>query len=395
MDQKIPKGFQASGIRCGLKKKEILDLALIVSESPCIGAGFFTQNAFAAAPVKLCRQNLAKAHPCAIVANSGCANACTGKRGWQDAIETTRIAAKVLQCKPSEVLVASTGVIGAFLPMEKIEKGVRDAANHLAENDFLSAAQAIMTTDTVPKIASLEREIGGKSVTFLGMAKGSGMIHPKLATMLAFLITDANVSQDALQKAGCNAVQRSFNCVTVDGDTSTNDTVLILANGMAGNKRITPRIRDYKIFESALTEVCQILARKIASDGEGAAHLIEIKVTGARTEKDARKVANAVATSNLVKTAIFGRDANWGRIVCAIGNSGAAFNPDKIKVHIGDELIFSKGAPQIKSEDRLNQILAQREIPIYIALHAGNKNAVKWTCDLTYDYVRINAAYRT
>ena len=395
MDLKIPKGFQASGIRCGLKKKEQLDLALIVSDSPCVASGFFTQNAFAAAPVKLCQANLKNAHPRAIVANSGCANACTGEKGWQDAIETTRIAAKVLQCKPSEVLVASTGVIGAFLQMEKIEKGIRNAKNHLAENDFLSAAQAIMTTDTVPKIASLEREIQGARVTFLGMAKGSGMIHPNLATMLAFVITDAAVYGEALRKAGRTAVNRSFNCVTVDGDTSTNDTVLFLANGMAGNKCITPQIRDYKIFESALTEVCQTLARKIASDGEGATRLVEITVTGARTVKDAHRVANAVATSNLVKTAIFGRDANWGRIVCAIGNSGAAFDPDKITVHIGDELIFAKGAPQIKSEDRLNRILAQREIPIHIALHTGTKNAVMWTCDLTYDYVKINAAYRT
>jgi len=392
---KTPRGFISVGVSCGIKKENKLDLALIVSEKPCSGAGFFTQNAFAAAPVKLCKMNLAKAHPRAIVANSGCANACTGKKGWQDAIETSRIAAKVLQCKPSEVLVASTGVIGAFLQMEKIEKGIRNAKDHLAENDFLSAAQAIMTTDTVPKIVSLEREIGGATVTFLGMAKGSGMIHPNLATMLAFVITDAAVSEEALRKAGRSAVQRSFNCVTVDGDTSTNDTVLILANGVAGNKRITPQIRDYKIFESALTEVCQTLARKIASDGEGATRLVEIHVTGARTEKDARKVANAVATSNLVKTAIFGHDANWGRIVCAIGNSGATFDPDKITVHIGDELIFSKGAPQIKSEDRLNEILAQREIPIHIALHEGKKNAVMWTCDLTYDYVKINAAYRT
>ncbi|MBN1900933.1 bifunctional glutamate N-acetyltransferase/amino-acid acetyltransferase ArgJ [Candidatus Sumerlaeota bacterium] len=392
---KIPKGFKSIGVACNIKKKDKLDLALIVSDAPCSGAGFFTKNKFAAAPIQICRKRLSNASPRAIIANSGCANACTGKRGLSDAEQTALLVSKAIGCKKQEVLVASTGVIGAFLPMDKIEQGIKNATANLSENDWLSAARAIMTTDTVPKIASLNLEINGCPVTFLGMAKGAGMIHPNMATMLSFIITDANVSPSALKKAGRIAVNRSFNCVTVDGDTSTNDTVLYLANGMAENKRISPNSGDYKIFESALTEISQSLARQIAADGEGATKLIEVRVIGAKTEKDAHKTANAVATSNLVKTAIFGKDANWGRIVCAIGYSGADFDPDKITVHIGDELIFSKGAPQVKSEERLNKILEGREIPISIDLKSGAASSTVWTCDFSCDYVKINADYRT
>jgi glutamate N-acetyltransferase/amino-acid N-acetyltransferase len=392
---KTPKGFKSVGVSCSIKKKDKLDLALIVSETPCAGAGFFTKNKFAAAPIEICRKHLSKTAPRAIVANSGCANACTGVKGLKDAEKTAILVSRAIGCRKEEVLVASTGVIGAFLPLDKIEKGIEMAAAHLSEGDWLSAANAIMTTDTVPKIASLDLEINGHTVTFLGMAKGAGMIHPDMATMLSFIVTDANVSQSALTKAGKMAVDRSFNCVTVDGDTSTNDTVLFLANGMAGNKTINTNSRDYKIFEAALMDISQSLARQIAADGEGATKLIEVKLTGARTERDAHKAANAVATSNLVKTAIFGRDANWGRIVCAIGYSGASFDPAKITVRIGDELIFAKGAPQIKSEERLNEILAQREIPIQIDLKSGAASSTVWTCDLTYDYVKINADYRT
>jgi len=392
---KIPEGFKAGGICCGIKRNNKKDLMLICSEFPCVASGFFTKNAFAAAPVLLCKNHLKKTLPHAIVANSGCANACTGKEGLQDAREMAGIAAKNIGCKPAEVLVASTGVIGPRLPLHKIEKGIKKASKSLSETGWLSAAEAIMTTDTIPKLCSMDMEIQGHTISFMGLAKGSGMIHPDLATMLSFIVTDASVSQSALVKAGKKAVQKSFNCVSVDGDTSTNDTVLFLANSASGNRKITTRSRDYKIFETALTQVCQVLARKIAQDGEGATRLVEVNVSGARTENDAHKVANAVATSNLVKTAIFGRDANWGRIVCAIGYSGASFDPDKITVHIGTELIFSKGAPQLKSEKKVNRILSQKEIPIHIELNAGTKSITMWTCDLSYDYVKINADYRT
>ena len=393
---KVPKGFSAAGAICGIKKSGKKDFALIVSDSPCQAAGFFTQNAFAAAPVELCRLHLKKSSGIRAVAiNSGCANACTGKKGLADAREMARLVSKAVGCKTENVLVASTGVIGPYLPMEKISAGVNMTAQGLSPNGFRDAAESIMTTDTKMKIASLDLEIGGRTIAFLGMAKGSGMIHPQMATMLAFITTDAAISGAALRKAGKRAVALSFNCVTVDGDTSTNDTLLILANGQAGNKTIASSGRDYEIFQSALTDICQALARMIAEDGEGATRVIRINVTGARNEKDAQRAAKAVATSNLVKTAIFGRDANWGRIICAVGNSGAAFIPDKITVHMGDVLLFAKGAPQVKSEEDLRRVMENREVPIAIDLKNGAASAICWTCDLTYDYVKINADYRT
>jgi glutamate N-acetyltransferase / amino-acid N-acetyltransferase len=391
---KKPKGFKAAGISCGIKKGRQRDLALIVSETPCAAAGYFTKNKFAAAPVELCRKHLEMGSARALIINSGCANACTGEKGLDDAVKMAKFAAEATGCAENDILVSSTGVIGAYLPMKKIEKGVSRAARNLNISGWENAARAIMTTDTVPKITSIDFEICGSTVTFLGFAKGSGMIHPDMATMLAYVVTDADISVSSLKKASSRAVNRSFNCLTVDGDTSTNDSVMFLANGMAGNKKITSG-KDYKLFEEVLTEVCQVLARKIAGDGEGATRLIEVKVNGARSEKDAKKVAFAVAESSLVKTAIFGRDANWGRIVCAIGYSGATFNPDKISVYIGPELIFSEGAPQLKSEKGVNRVLAEKEIPITIDLNNGDKSVTVWSCDLTYDYVKINADYRS
>ena len=393
--QKYPKGFRASGISCGIKKGRKKDLALIFSETQCAAAGFYTKNKFAAAPVEVCRWHLENNQSRAILVNSGCANACTGKKGIDNAVKTAKYAAKALRCPLKDVLVASTGVIGQHLPVDKLRKGIPRGAKALKNTGWMDAAKAIMTTDTVPKITSIDMEIQGKTVTFLGIAKGSGMIHPDMATMLAFVVSDIDVSAPALRKAAKHAVNHSFNRVTVDGDTSTNDTVLFLANGMAGNKTITPRRQDYRIFETVLTEVCQILARKIARDGEGATRLIEVNVKGARSVRDAEKTADAVAGSNLVKTAIFGRDANWGRIVCAIGYSEAEFDPDKITVHIGPELVFSGGAPKIKDEKGVNRVLEREEIPIHIDLKAGDKEATVWSCDFSYDYVKINADYRT
>jgi len=392
---KYPMGFRAAGVACGIKKSGGKDLALIVSDAPCVAAGFFTKNAFAAAPVQISRAHLKNHVARAIIANSGCANACTGKNGLADTRKMARLVARAVACRTDEVLVASTGVIGPYLPMEKIGAGVNRVAQELCAGGLHDAAEAIITTDTKIKTASLDLEVSGRTITFFGMAKGAGMINPQMATMLAFILTDAAVSAPALCKAGRCATERSFNCVTVDGDTSTNDTLLFLANGCAGNSRITPAGKDYTIFESALIDLCQSLARQIAEDGEGATRLIKVSVTGARSEKDARKVARAVATSNLVKTAIFGQDANWGRIICAIGNSGASFDPGKITVHMGTELLFAKGAPRVKSEERLRRIMENHEVPIHIDLKCGTKSATVWTCDLTYDYVKINADYRT
>lgn len=397
IDLKLPEGFRAAGVRCGIKKPEKKELALVVSDKPCAGAGFYTRNRFAAPPIEICRRHLADFSPRAVVINSGCANACTGDRGFSDALESARAVAMSVGCRSEEVLVASTGVIGQFLPMDKIEKGIVDATKQLSKDapSWNDAAEAIMTTDTFPKTASLRVEIQGKPVTILGMAKGSGMIHPDLATMLGFIFSDAAIEPEALRMAGESAVTNSFNRVTVDGDTSTNDTVLFLANGMAENRRIEADGTDYDVFLEALTEVCKTLARMIAKDGEGATRLIEVRVSGAKSNEDAKKTAEAVATSNLVKTAIFGRDANWGRIVCAVGYSGADFEPDKITVKVGSELIFSGGAPRITSEERLNKILEKDEVDINIDLAAGEASTVMWTCDLTYDYVKINAEYRT
>ncbi len=395
---KIPKGFKAAGVNAGIrKKKDRRDFALIVSDVPAVGAGTFTQNRFAAAPVEVCRRRVFAANLRAIAVNSGCANACTGKRGLKDAEAMAGAVARAIGCPEKTVLPCSTGVIGQFLPMDRVEAGAGLAKFELTatEEGWRNAAQAIMTTDTVPKIASTSLEIAGKTVSFLGIAKGSGMIHPNMATMLTFVVTDAAVEGDALKRAAKRAVDRSFNRVTVDGDTSTNDSAIILANGQAGNPPVKVRGRHYGIFEAALTDVCQQLARMIAMDGEGATKLIEVRVTGAKTEADAHRAASAVATSSLVKTAIFGRDANWGRIVCAIGNSGATFQPDKITVHMGPELIFAKGAPQVGDEEGLNRVLAGKEVPIIIDLGAGKASAVIWTCDLTYDYIKINADYRT
>ncbi len=393
------KGFTAAGVRCGLKSKG-RDLAVLSSQSPAVAAGVFTTNRFAAAPVRLCRQRLRRCTQVrAVVVNAGNANACTGDQGEADAAAMAQRTASQLGLTPAEVLVASTGIIGTPLDMRKVNRGIAAACRALSRKGSDSAAQAIMTTDLVPKQAARKLVLGRKKTTVVlgGMAKGSGMIHPNLATMLAFLTTDAAIDSRCLRHALRAAANESFNMMTVDGDTSTNDTVLLLANGQAGNARITnPRSPDYELFFCALKDLCQDLAIQIARDGEGATRLIRIAVEGARSRRDARAVAKSVAGSNLVKTAVFGGDPNWGRILCAVGYSGVTIDPGRVSLWIGPAPIVRDGQPLPGDAARAApKAMKAREVCIRIALGQGKASVTAWTCDLSYDYVRINAEYHT
>ena len=392
-------GIKASGIPCGIKNTEgNPDLALLVSEVPCHAAAVFTTNKVAAAPVKYDRTLLSghNAIAQALVINSGCANACTGERGMEDARETSRLAAEGLQVPPEAVWVMSTGVIGQHLPMDKIRSGVETAIAHLSNEGGHSAARAIMTTDTRPKEIALQVEIEGKTCTIAGMCKGSGMIHPNMATMLAVIATDAAVSPDILQSALTEATAKSFNMTTVDGDTSTNDTLLLLANGLAKNTEIqSTESAAYAAFLEGLLYAAQALSKMIAADGEGATKLVEITVRGARNFSEAKTIAKAIAHSPLVKTAMYGQDANWGRVLCAAGYSGVDFDPDKVALWFGDLQLFKDGAPFDVDEERALQILSEKEIQVTVDLALGDAEATVWTCDLSHDYVSINAHYRT
>lgn len=392
-----PIGFSASAVASGIKKEHRLDLALIVSDRPCAAAGTFTQNRVKAAPVLLTMEHLKTGNARAVVCNSGNANACTGEKGIASARLMAKTVASAVGCEPHQVLVASTGVIGVPMPDARVEKGILDAVKLLGSSHECGdqAAQAIMTTDTKDKQVMASLEIGGKTVTIGGMAKGSGMIHPNMATMLAFLTTDAAISSELLQQALKEAVNTSFNMITVDGDTSTNDMCLILANGAAQNPAITESGSDYQVFYAALEAVCVELAKQIAADGEGATCLIEVQVSGARTLKDARAIARAVAGSSLVKTAVFGNDANWGRILCAAGYSGAVFNPETTDIYLGDVLVARDGAGVEFSEEAASQVLKQPVVVLKVVLKEGPCSATAWGCDLTHEYVDINASYRT
>lgn len=390
-----PLGFKAGGTVCGIKKNQLPDLAIIYSEVPAEAAGIFTTNQVQAAPVILSKEFLKKGKAQAIIANSGNANACVGAAGLEAARRMAAAAGKALNIPMDSVLVASTGVIGVALPVEKIEKALAEKADFLSDTGSPAAARAIMTTDTFPKEAAVEIELGGATVRIGGIAKGSGMIHPNMATMLGFITTDAKIEQTLLQKAIAAAGERSFNRITVDGDTSTNDTLFILANGLAKNPPLTTANNDYQTFVQALTEVCLELAKMIARDGEGATKLVEIKVAGARSEAEAVKVGKAVATSNLVKTALFGEDANWGRILAAVGYSGVTIDPDRIHIYLGDLSVYQKGTGLVFDEAKAKEILSGKEILIKIDLGDGAAAASVWTCDLSYDYVKINGSYRT
>lgn len=392
-----PQGFLSTGISAGLKKKQKKDLALIYSQKSAVAAAVFTTNLIKAAPILLTQQHIQSGHLQAVVINSGNANACTGTKGMENAQIMANATANALDLAPEQVAVASTGVIGVHLPIEKITQGIAMAAQSLTSDPKDdSAAIAILTTDTFTKCIAVECELGGKIVRIGGIAKGSGMIHPMMATMLAFITTDAAIDPAILKMALIQANEDSFQMVTIDGDTSTNDMALILANGMAENIPITSLDSpDGQIFLAALRQVCSYLAQQIAIDGEGATKFIEVHVQGANSMLDAKIAARAVCKSSLVKTAIFGEDANWGRIAAALGSCGVAFDPNHLSIHLGTLLLFQHGIPLPFDETIAQQYLQQKHITITANLGQGTGFATGWGCDLTYDYVKINASYRS
>lgn len=389
-----PKGFVAAGVHAGIKRQK-KDIALVFSERPCSAAATFTTNRVKAAPLLVTKEHVQAGSVRAIVVNSGNANACTGEQGLADARRMAAICAEKLGIRPEEVVVASTGVIGVFLPMEKIEAGIAQAAAALSVSGAHDAALGIMTTDTRPKEVAVVCECDGVQFRIGAMAKGSGMIHPNMATMLAFITTDAAVEREFLQERLKAAVDVSFNMITVDGDTSTNDMAVVLANGAAPGAAIKPGTPIAEVFSEALTRVCIELAKMIAADGEGATKLIEVRVKGAKSAHDARLAVKAVAGSSLVKTAVYGEDANWGRILCAVGYSGADFDPETTTVYLGNVKVFEHGMGVPFDEHEAKSVLAAEEVAILIDLGEGEGEATGWTCDLTYDYVKINASYRT
>jgi len=389
-------GFKAWGIHCGVKKNEKKDLMLIASDREAAVAGVFTKNRVKAASVVQNMTRVKSGTGQIMIANSGCANACTGKRGSVDARETAELTAKEFGVKPEAVYVASTGVIGEYLPMPKITNGIATVAGLLSPSGWEQAAEAIMTTDMYPKLSVVQEEISGKTITLAGIAKGSGMIHPDMATMLCFIVTDANISAPMLKKALLTSTDKSFNCITVDGDMSTNDMILCMANGAAGNKKPAPGSKEQKKFQACLDAVTRSLALQVVKDGEGATKFVEIEVQGAKTPVEAKRAAMTVAKSSLVKTALFGEDLNWGRIMAALGYAGVDMDEARTDIFIGKAKIVEKGLGQGKPADREAALaLKQREVKITIDLHKGKAGAVVWTCDLSYEYVKINAAYRS
>ncbi len=391
-----PKGFLAAGIHSGIKRTGQLDLTLVTSEIPGPIAGVFTKNTIPAAPVLLNRQYLKKGIGQALIINSGNANAFTGTEGLAHARETAHLVADQLAIPQHRVFVGSTGVIGVPLPMPALRKWIPVLTAQLRKTGHRDAAQGIMTTDTRPKTIAVQHRIGGKVVTIGGMAKGSGMIHPDMATMLAYLTTDAVIDQKILQKLLRTVVDQTFNCISVDGETSTNDTVLCLANGMTGNRTIPPTGLAHTQFQTLLHEVCHYLAMEICRDGEGATKLIEIHVTEAASHKAARQFAHTLATSPLVKTAIFGADPNWGRIIAALGRAGYPLRPDRIVIEFNQITIVKDGrglGPRV--ERQVQKIMQRPSFTISIALGMGTGKYTQWTTDLTYDYVKINASYRS
>jgi glutamate N-acetyltransferase/amino-acid N-acetyltransferase len=392
----VVPGFRAAGVACGLKEGGLLDLALVTCDVPCRATAMFTRDAFKAAPV-LYDQALLERNPAgiqAVVINSGCANACTGERGLADARRMAELTGEALGLPADAVFVMSTGVIGPYLDMDKVAAGIRQAAHVLSPAGGANAARAIMTTDTRPKTAAVP--VPGSSGLIGGMAKGAGMIHPDMATMLVLLTTDVAIAPQPLKTALQEAVARSFHCISVDGDTSTNDTVLLLANGLAGNREIVDITSEgYAHFAGALTDACIALAKMIVGDGEGATKLVEIRVEGAASVQDAALAGRTIATSPLVKTALYGQDANWGRVLAAAGRSGAAVQPDKAALWFGDLQLVRDGQPLPPDEERALEILSQPEVAITLNLGAGGERATVWTCDLSHEYVSINAHYRT
>ncbi len=396
------QGFEAAGIEAAIKYQNRKDMAMVYSRTPCRAAGVFTSNVVKAAPV-LWDKEIVENSPAvqAVIVNSGIANACTGKPGYDCCRQTAEKAAQLLGISPDAVLVASTGVIGNQIPVDKLLAGVEKlaAARAATQEAGTLAAEAIMTTDTVSKQAAVQIELGGRIVTVGGMCKGSGMIHPNMCTMLAFVTTDAAISRELLQEALREDVVDTFNMISVDGDTSTNDTLVVLANGLAGNPEITCKNEDYDKFREALNYINTTLAKKMAGDGEGATALFETRVIHADTKENARILSKSVIGSSLCKAAIFGHDANFGRFLCALGYSGVAFDPEKIELYFQNAeksiLIYKDGTAVEYSEEEAAQVLASPEVTVLVDMHMGDAEATAWGCDLSYEYVKINADYRS
>ena len=388
------KGFKAAGVGCGIKETGP-DLAVIYSEAECSAAGVFTRNAFKAASVVLNQERLRSGKARAVVVNSGNANACTGQQGLWDAARVSELAGELMNVPAEMVLNASTGIIGAFLPMDKMEAGIGQAVAALSDDGGKAASLAILTTDTRPKTTAYEIEISGGAVRIGGMCKGAGMICPNMATMLCFVTTDADIDAPALRMCLSSNVERSFNCLTVDGDMSTNDSVIVLANGKSGCERIVEGSAEYEAFDAALGRVCLELAQAIAKDGEGATKYVEVHVVNAATYRDAKSAAMAVANSPLVKTAVFGEDPNWGRVLCAAGRSGAKIEPETTSLYFGDVKIVERGEPLRIDTEAARKPMLEKELTITLDLGIGAASAVAFTCDFSYDYVKVNAEYHT
>lgn len=390
-----PEGFFATGVACGIKKNGKKDLAIVCSEDTAAAAGVFTTNLVKGHSLQVTMEHIQSGYANAVIINSGNANACVGEQGYKDAKEITQLAAQLLECEPENILIGSTGVIGVPLDMEAYKSGVEDAVANMDATGGSDAEEAIMTTDLIAKEIAVEFELQGVNVRIGGMAKGSGMIHPNMATMIGIISTDVNISRKLLDKALKDSVKSTFNRVSVDGDTSVCDMVLTLANGQADNAGIVNEDEDYQTFKTALDFVCTYLSRLIAKDGEGATKLVEIVAEGAPSEGDAYKVVSAVAKSPLVKTAIFGEDANWGRIFTAAGYSGAQFDPNLVDIYIGELKVCKSGTALAFDEAKAKEILKEKEIKITIKLNQGEFSDRMWTCDFSYDYVKINGSYRS
>lgn len=412
-----PLGFTANGVLCRIKASRTTnDTALIYSEKPCSAAGVFTQNRVKAESVKLSKKNIANGKLQAVIANSGNANCCTGEQGAEVAYKMASLAGKALNVNPDDVAVCSTGVIGQQLPVEKIEAKIDELAKGLSKKGHEKARVAIMTTDTKYKECAVEFVLGGKTCRMGTMCKGSGMIHINLGTMLSFITTDVAISPEMIEKALRESIKGTYNCVSVDGDTSTNDTLLLLANGMAGNKEITEENEDYGIFLAALNKMNKIMAMKIAADGEGATRLVQCTVNGAKTVEAARGLAKEVISSSLVKAAMFGSDANFGRFLCAMGYSGIEFTPEKTSIWFTSKgnakryfenyeefdvhgensvLVYKDGVPENFDEEKAKKIMSEEAVEILVQCKDGECSGTAWGCDLTYDYVKINGDYRT
>jgi len=393
----IIKGFKYAAVAAGIRKKDRLDLGLIFSEKPAVAAGVFTRSRVQAAPVLLDMERIGQGRAQAILVNSGVANACTGKKGMQAARTCAELAAAALQIDGNLVQIASTGVIGEQLPVEKVEAAMDGLVGALSPAGYEEVSRAIMTTDTVPKTAERTCTIGNNEVKLFGMAKGAGMIMPDMATMLCFVMTDAVIAADILQQHLSRCVMQSFNRITVDGDTSTNDTVLILANGAAGNPEIAaPDTEDGTLFEAALAELLKDLALQIVADGEGATKTVSVQVIHASSERDAEQAARTIANSPLVKTAFFGEDANWGRIIAALGRSGVAFAQDRVDIAFDDVLLVQDGLGQgVAAEAGATEVLKRKTFTVTVDLKTGQASCAIYTCDLSIDYIKINADYRS